>query len=481
MTTFARRTGQPLPTPTVLPDSPPADPLIEPTAAPVIEADIRRETVIDLTDAGEGGSGVSTARYDVCILGLGYVGLPTAMSLVTSGRRVLGVDISERRLDAIRLGDVDVAQEDLDDIGNAVQSGALALSSDPALLSQADAVIICVPTPIDEHANPDLTMLRGACELVVAHARRGQLVVLTSTTYVGTTADLLVGPLRRRGLVVGGEAGEVFVAFSPERIDPGNTTFPQHAVPRVVGGVDPESSARAVALLHEVAPSVHVVSSAEVAEMTKLYENTFRAVNIALALEMSQAAAALGLSIVEVIDAAATKPYGFMPFYPGPGVGGHCIPCDPHYLLWQLRAQRVEMPLVERAMNTIISRPRVVATRLRELLADRGQPIAGARVLLVGASYKQGIRDTRESPAIALTQDLIALGAEVLLWDPIAAELDIGNGRRLISGDPRTMGQIDAAVVHTVHPGLDFGWLEHVPLVLDATYRLDGLPDRAFV
>jgi len=224
-----------------------------------------------------------------------------------------------------------------------------------------------------------------------------------------------------------------------------------------------------------------VVSSAEAAEMTKLYENTFRAVNIAFALEMSQAAAALDLSIVEVIDAAATKPYGFMPFYPGPGVGGHCIPCDPHYLLWQLRAQRVEMPLVERAMTTISSRPRVVAARLRELLADRGQPIAGARVLLVGASYKRGIRDTRESPAIALTQDLIGLGAEVMLWDPVAAELDIGDGRRLISGDPRTMGRIDAAVVHTVHPGLDFGWLEHVPLVLDATYRLDGLPDRAFV
>ena len=477
MTTFAHRNGQPLPTSATLSGSPPGDPVIEPVIEGAVGVD--GDAVIDLTDnSSHTDPSRRATRYDACVLGLGYVGLPTAISLATSGRRVLGVDASPRRLDAIRLGDVDVAPEDLDDIGNAVQSGALALSSDPASLIQADAVIVCVPTPIDEHAVPDLTMLHGACELVVAHARRGQLIILTSTTYVGTTSDLLVKPLRQRGFNVG---SDVFVAFSPERIDPGNTSYPQHAVPRVVGGVDPESSARAVAVLHDVAPRLHVVSSAEAAEMTKLYENTFRAVNIAFALEMSQAAAALHLSIVEVIDAAATKPYGFMPFYPGPGVGGHCIPCDPHYLLWQLRAQRVEMPLVERAMTTISSRPRVVAARLRELLADRGQPIAGARVLLVGASYKRGIRDTRESPAIALTQDLIGLGAEVMLWDPVAAELDIGDGRRLISGDPRTMGRIDAAVVHTVHPGLDFGWLEHVPLVLDATYRLDGLPDRAFV
>ncbi len=187
---------------------------------------------------------------------------------------------------------------------------------------------------------------------------------------------------------------DIFVAFSPERIDPGNSTHPQHQVPRVVGGADPESAERAQHVLEHIAPVVHVVSSCESAELTKLYENTFRAVNIAFALEMSQAATALDLSIMEVIGAAGTKPYGFMAFYPGPGVGGHCIPCDPHYLLWQLREQRLELPTVDRAMATIAARPRIVTQRLRDLLADQGVAVRDSRVLLVGASYKPGVRDT---------------------------------------------------------------------------------------
>jgi UDP-N-acetyl-D-glucosamine dehydrogenase len=274
--------------------------------------------------------------FDVCILGLGYVGLPTALSLTQQCSKVLGIDLNMKRLRAVLAGDVDLIGEDRPRLDRALETSRLRLSAQPSLLRQAGAVIICVPTPIDSHQVPDLTMLRNACTLVATHARPGQTIILMSTTYVGTTRDLLVEPFRNRGM----EAGrDIFIAFSPERIDPGNATHPQHTVPRVVGGTDPESAQRASTVLSAIAPSIHLVSSAEAAELTKLYENTFRAVNIAFALEMSQAATALDLSVLEVIDAAATKPYGFMPFYPSAGVGGHCIPCDPHYLLWQLRAQ----------------------------------------------------------------------------------------------------------------------------------------------
>ena len=341
---------------------------------------------------------------------------------------MLGVDISARRLAAIRSGDVDVLDEDRARCDGALRTGFLELTNDPQRLGEANAVVICVPTPIDHYRVPDLDPAQGACDLVVGYARAGQTMILTSTSYVGTTQDLLIEPLRRSGFQPG---HDIFVAFSPERIDPGNSTHPQHEVPRVVGGADPESARRAQAVLEHIAPVVHVVSSSESAEMTKLYENTFRAVNIAFALEMSQAATALDLSIMEVIGAAATKPYGFMAFYPGPGVGGHCIPCDPHYLLWQLREQRMELPTVDRAMATIAARPRVVAQRLRDLLADSGRAVRGARVLLVGASYKPGVQDTRESSAIQLARDLLALGAELSLWDPIAGRLDLEDGRVL--------------------------------------------------
>jgi UDP-N-acetyl-D-glucosamine dehydrogenase len=419
-----------------------------------------------------------TGTFDVCVVGLGYVGLPTALSLTRQGRRVLGLDVNERRLAAIRLGDVDILAADREPLESAFDSNLLQLSGDPARLSSANTVVICVPTPVDRHQVPDLAPLRAACDVVVSHARAGQTLILTSTSYVGTTRDLLVEPLRRRGLEPG---RDVYVAFSPERIDPGRADHAQDRVPRVIGGINAESADRAREVLATIAPAVHVVSSAEAAELTKLYENTFRAVNIAFALEMSQAATALGLSVLEVIGAAATKPYGFMAFYPGPGVGGHCIPCDPHYLLWQLRTQRVELPLIDRAMTTIAGRPRIVAQRLRDLLADRGRSMRGARILIAGVTYKSGIQDTRESPAIALTKDLLALDADVEIWDPVADCLDLGDGRVLRTVENPAGADFDAVVVHTLHAGHDYGWLDGCATVLDATYQLDSVVDRAVV
>jgi nucleotide sugar dehydrogenase len=410
------------------------------------------------------------ARPTVAIVGLGYVGLPTALGLVGSGAHVLGVDADPARLRAIREGDVDLLERDLQRLAD-VDEVDMHLTTDlSAVAHQADAVLVCVPTPVDPHRAPDLGPLRAACAEVVACARPGQVLILTSTTYVGCTRDLLVEPLAARGL----EAGrDISVAFSPERIDPANDAFPPERVPRVVGGWTRDCSARAAEYVALVAPQVHVVSSAAAAEMTKLYENTFRAVNIALANELASVSRGLDLDALEVVEAAATKPYGFLPFFPGPGVGGHCIPCDPHYLLWQLRAQHRRAPLVEQAMNAIDARPAEVVARAAEVLSHHGKPLQGAHVLLVGVSYKAGVADVRESPALHILDLLAARGAEVAFTDAHVPQVRLSDGRTLDAVEPSADPSPDLVLVHTLHPGVDHRWIDRHPVVLDATYRLD--------
>jgi UDP-N-acetyl-D-mannosaminuronate dehydrogenase len=296
----------------------------------------------------------------VGIVGLGYVGLPTALALVEGGVRVLGCDVSETRLAAIKAGQVDLLAADHDRLGRFVGAEELVLTTEPRALAAADVVMICVPTPVDEHLVPDLTALRGACESAVEHAVAGQTVVLTI-----------------------------------------------------------ECTRRAVEVLRRVAPALHAVSSPEAAEMTKLLENTFRAVNIALVNEFSTLARELDVDPIEVIGAAATKPYGFMPFYPGPGAVGHCIPCDPHYLLWQLKARRTAAPLITAAMEGIAARPRAVVARAQEVLAEHCRPLRGSRVLVVGVTYKPGVADVRASPALEILAELAAAGAQVAYSDPM--------------------------------------------------------------
>ena len=335
-----------------------------------------------------------------------------------------------------------------------------------------------MPTPVDEHLIPDLTILRRACASVVEHAVPGQTLILTSTTYVGSTTDLLIRPLAERGLMAG---EHVAVAFSPERIDPGNNRHSHEAVARVVGGATRSCADKAADALAGYAHTVHQVSSTGAAEMTKLVENTFRAVNIALANELAEITGVLELDVMEVIDAAATKPYGFMPFYPGPGVGGHCIPCDPHYLLWQLRKQRICAPVIEQAMNGIAGRPRRVVERCREVLAESGQGVAGARVLVVGVAYKPNVEDVRESPAIEIIEELLELGAHVGYHDPLVPELELpGLGRLVSRPDPAAFGA-DLVVLHTAHAGLELDWVDGAAAVLDTTYRMTDLPRRAVV
>ncbi|TKV61717.1 nucleotide sugar dehydrogenase [Nakamurella flava] len=428
---------------------------------------------VDAYGTGSAGDENPAFDHDVALVGLGYVGLPTALAFHTAGRRVLGLDVSERRLAVIASGEADLLDSDRLRLGTALQADDFRMTSDPRELSTAAAVIICVPTPVDAYLLPDLQILRSACETVVAAATPGQVIILTSTTYVGTTRELLVEPLTARGLVAG---TDLFVAFSPERIDPGNDRHSHEDVPRVLGGVTPACADRAAAVLHGYARSVHVVPSPEAAEMTKLLENTFRAVNIALANEFAEICAAMDIPVMDVIRAAATKPYGFMPFFPGPGVGGHCIPCDPHYLLWQLRRERMTSPVIENAMMGIAGRPRRVVERIRATLSDNGRGLRGTRILVVGVAYKPDVQDLRESPALEIMNELLAEEAIVAYNDPLFANLSLPNGTALIGTDDPTSFAADLVLVHTRHRSVDLHWLADEPLVIDATYGLTGVP-----
>lgn len=412
----------------------------------------------------------------VAIVGMGYVGLPTALSMLDSGTPVVGVHIDRDRLTAIERCDVDVLEQDMDRLHRYLPTNAFALSSDPSAIRDAHTVIVCVPTPISGHYDPDLGALSSACHDVVSHAIPGQTIVLTSTTYVGCTRDMIIGPLEERGLSVG---HDIHVAYAPERVDPGVAGHVIEATPRVVGGATEACTEAAIETLSHACPRLQAVSSPEAAELTKLLENSFRAVNIALANEMSDVAEHFGLSPIEIVDAAATKPYGFMPFYPGPGVGGHCIPCDPHYLLWQLRAERMTSPVVDAAMTDIAQRPKRVVTRIREMLADAGIPVHGARVHVVGVAYKPAVADLRESPALEILHDLSEAGVRIGYTDHHIPHLTIGE-QHLTSRIPVPQ-DVDLVLVHTHHPDADLGWVSRHARVLDATYRLDEVAHRELV
>jgi UDP-N-acetyl-D-glucosamine dehydrogenase len=413
------------------------------------------------------GSANTGFDFDVAVVGLGYVGLPTAISYHAGGSRVLGLDASEARLATVVRGDADLLERDQRRLSAALASDALLLTSEPRALTRAAAVVICVPTPVDDYLAPDLRMLTAACESVVAHAVPGQLLLLTSTTYAGCTEDLLVRPLQQRGFEIG---KDIFVAFSAERIDPGNDAVDQEAIPRVVGGATPECEEQADRLLRRYAAEVHHVGSLAAAEMTKLLENTFRAVNIALANEFADICAHLGIPVNDVIDAAATKPYGFMAFRPGPGVGGHCIPCDPHYLLWQLRKERVSAPLIERTMSEIASRPGRIVDRARDMLSEKGVPLSHARILVVGVSYKPDVADLRESPAIEILSAFAQAGADVGFVDDRFDQVRLESGDIVPATRRPEFFQADLVLIHTRHTDADLSWISDAHLVLDPRF-----------
>lgn len=413
-------------------------------------------------------------EFDVAIVGLGYVGLPTALAYHHSGTSVLGLDVSAARLETIRSRGADLLDDDRVRLETAFLSDDFVLTDDPSMLARAASVIVCVPTPVDQYLTPDLTILRSAAAMVVEHAAPGQLLMLTSTTYVGCTDDLLVRPLADRGMLPG---RDVFVAFSPERIDPGNATVSHEDVPRVLGAATPQCADVADELLARYA-RVHRVPSLAAAEMTKLLENTFRAVNIALANEFADICRTMDIDVADVVDAAATKPYGFMAFMPGPGVGGHCIPCDPHYLLWQLKAKRQNAPMITQAMTEIASRPHRVVDRTRDVLSDLGQGLRGSRVLVVGVAYKRDVADLRESPALEIIEELQHAGAEVGYADHRFPSLRLPDGTVLDDVTDEGAFGADIVLLHTRHTDADLSWITSEQTVIDTTYRGTDIVDR---
>jgi UDP-N-acetyl-D-glucosamine dehydrogenase len=425
---------------------------------------------MSITSVRVGRSAVETPQVQtvkaLAVLGLGYVGLPTAIALAHNGFEVLGIDASVPRLESIRCGSVDLLGHERDRLADELQDGRLSVSADPAALRDVDVVLICVPTPVDEQLNPNPLILRRACETVVEHSRVGQTLVLTSTTYVGCTRELLVDALHERGLRAG---LDVHVCFSPERINPGVPEHTQATTPRVIGGYTELCAQRASDALSHTCKELHRVSSLEAAEMTKLYENTFRAVNIALSFEIADACRHYRIDPIEVTEAAATKPYAFMAHYPSAGVGGHCIGVDPYYLVSPLRDEGSPVPMIEKALELVSERPRRVADRAVEVLREERGGAQDARVLVVGASYKPGVADMREAPATKVIAHLAQAGAHVSYFDPLIPALE-ADGRYYEHVTSPQAGDYDLVVLATIHPGVDYGWLQGTESVLDCTY-----------
>jgi UDP-N-acetyl-D-glucosamine dehydrogenase len=410
----------------------------------------------------------------VCgVVGLGYVGLPLAVELARAGFRTLGVDVSERVVAGINDGTshiVDVASATL---GTEVRRGMLSATTDMARLRECDAIIVCVPTPLSKTRDPDVSYVVAATEAVATSLRPGQLVILESTTYPGTTRELMLPVMEALGLSVG---RDFFLCFSPERVDPGNARWQTKNTPKVIGGITPECLEMGVALYSRVMETVVPVSSTEAAELTKLLENTFRSVNIALVNEMAQASDRLGVDVWEVIDAAATKPFGFMRFTPGPGIGGHCIPLDPYYLAWKMKTLSYRTRMIELAGEINAEMPRFVIEKVQDALNQRAKAVKGSRVLILGVAYKRDVDDVRESPALDIMRLLEEKGAEVHFHDPyVPVVREEGVEKWGVAFSERELRSADLVLIATDHSSVDYdAVVRHADLVLDTRNAIRG-------
>lgn len=406
-------------------------------------------------------------RAVVGVIGLGYVGLPLAVEFARAGLRVIGFDLDRSRVDAINNGRSYIPDVPTDIVAALVEQGKLSAAADFTHLAETDAVIICVPTPLRKTKEPDISYILAAAEQVKLHIHSPQLVVLESTTYPGTTDEVVLPMLEETGLTLD---KDFYLAFSPERVDPGNRQFQTHNIPKVVGGVSALSTDIAAALYQTIVNEVHKVSSARVAETTKLLENTYRSVNIGLVNEMAQLCYHLGIDSWEVIEAAATKPFGFMAFYPGPGIGGHCIPLDPHYLSWKARLHGFEAKFIGLAEEVNSHMPRHVVQLVQDGLNAQGKPVRGSRILVLGVAYKRDIDDVRESPALGIVDQLLHKGGDVSYHDPFISSMTV-DGRGPLSSVALTdevLSACDCAVIVTDHSDVDYSRvLTFAPLVVD--------------
>jgi len=416
----------------------------------------------------------------IAVIGQGYVGLPLALEYARAGFTAVGIDNDPDRVAALNLGQSptpDVSDEELREL---LGSGRYAASGDFRTLAASDVVIICVPTPLRKSKDPDISYVVSAAEQTAINYHAGQLVILESTTYPGTTDELLIPMLSQRGARIGETA---FVAFSPERIDPANKQFKVRDIPKVVGGATPACTALAAALYRTIVPHVYEVSSPTVAELAKLYENTFRNINIALANEFALMCRKLGVSSKEVIDAAATKPFGFMPFYAGPGIGGHCIAVDPFYLSWKMRLNGYEPRLFHTADEINQAMPDYVVEMVTEALNARQKSVNGAAILALGVAYKANVGDIRESPALDILAELIAKGANVQYSDPWVPTAPIGDAElKSVELTQAMIADADCVLILAEHAAFDFRHIVGAArLVVDArnaTFGLDAPADR---
>jgi UDP-N-acetyl-D-glucosamine dehydrogenase len=414
-----------------------------------------------VTEAARGQAGASST---VGIIGLGYVGLPLAVAFAEAGLAVVGVDTSTEKVEAIGAGRSYIEDVTSESLAPLLASGHLVATADATRLRDCAAILICVPTPLGTHREPDLSYVTAAAGTAIANLAPGALLVLESTTWPGTTREVLAPLLEAAGRTIGQDA---FLAFSPERVDPGNTRWGMRATPKVVGGLTPACASRAEALYARICDTVHRVSSPESAEMAKIIENTFRAVNIALVNEMAILADRMGIDVWEAIEASASKPFGFMPFWPGPGLGGHCIPVDPFYLAWRARAFDLDSEFVELAGRINVNMPYYAVSRIARALNSRGKAVRGARILILGMAYKADVGDLRESPSLKLLELLRAEGARVSYHDPHVASLP-GDDLSSVPLDAETLETADCVVIATAHAALDLALVvSRADLVVD--------------
>jgi UDP-N-acetyl-D-glucosamine dehydrogenase len=423
---------------------------------------------------------ITNKKARIGVIGLGYVGLPLLAEFAARGFKGTGFEVDERKANQINSGSSYIGDVSSSKIKELVDAERLRATTDFNHLSECDAIIICVPTPLRKTKEPDVSYILAAAEQIKARLRRGQLIILESTTYPGTTDEVLLPMFEETGLRLD---EDFLLAFSPERVDPGNPQFLTHNIPKVVGGVTDDSTEVAAHLYSQIVNEVHAVSSARVAEAAKLLENTFRAVNIGMANEMARLCYALNIDTWEVIRAAATKPFGFMPFYPGPGIGGHCIPLDPHYLSWKARQHGFDSRFIGLAEEVNSRMPEHVVQLVSDGLNDECKPMKNSRILLLGVAYKKDVDDVRESPALSIIDRLRAKGASVRYHDPFVKELNFDDAHIEASGEPLTsvpltdeeLSNTDCLIIVTDHSDIDYKRLcAGTSLIVDTRNALNG-------
>jgi len=429
-------------------------------------------TALVVSAAAQLSEKISNKTARVGIIGLGYVGLPLAVEFAKAGFSVTGIDLIQPKVDQINAGDSYIQDVSDEDVASLVAAGKLRATTDFSVVAELDTINICVPTPLRKTKDPDMSFIVSACQEIARFVHPGMLAILESTTYPGTTDELVLPMLSSTGLKVG---EDFFLCFSPERVDPGNPKFQTRNIPKVVGGVTPACTELGAHFYAQALENVVPVSSTQVAEMVKLLENTFRMINIGLVNELAMMCERMSINIWEVIDAAATKPFGFMPFYPGPGLGGHCIPIDPFYLSWKSKQAGIEARFIELAGYINGQMPHFVVEKVQNALNDRGKAVKGSHVHILGVAYKRDIEDVRESPALDIIHLLQRRGAKVTFSDPHVPSIRIEEGTLTSTDALEAAGEADAIVIVTDHGQVDYAPIvERAALIVDTRNALRG-------